>query len=308
MPLQDLDLNLLRVFAQLLSDRQVSRAAEHLGLTQPAVSNALRRLRAVLQDELFVRTPHGMAPTTYALQLAEPVTRALELLSGALQPPEPFDPRRSQRTFVLAMTDIGEIYFMPQLMDALGREAPGCTLSTVYEGALEHALQEGAVDLAIGLLPGLQSGFFQRRLFSNRYVCLCRADHPVTRAPLTLDALAAYGHVRVVAGGTGHGAVDAGMRRAGLERQIRLEVPHFVAVGHILQRTDLLATVPERFAQACLVPFGLTALPLPLALPEIDINLFWHARFHRDPANRWLRSLLGRLFADHRLADQSAGA
>lgn len=300
MELRDLDLNLLVVFNQLLLDRRVSTAANNLGLTQPAVSNALKRLRLTLQDELFVRTYRGMEPTPYAEQLAESVALAMHTLHDALNRQDSFDPKTSERTFTLAMTDIGEIYFTPRLMDALARQVPKCVISTVRENpmSLSEDLQNGTVDLAVGLLPHLQAGFFQRRLFHHRYVCMCRKDHPATREPLTLERFCAYGHVRVISANTGHGEVDTFMAREGIERSVRLVVPHFVAVGHILQRTDLLATVPERFAACCEEPFGLTSLPHPVALPEIAINLFWHARYHKDPANRWLRQLMFELFSD----------
>lgn len=254
----------------------------------------------MLQDEIFVCTYQGMEPTPYAAQLAEPVALAMHTLRGALNRQDHFDPHTSERTFTLAMTDIGEIYFMPRLMDALTRLAPKCVISTVRDSSLSlvEALQNGTVNLAVGLLPYLQAGFFQRRLLHHRYVCMCRKDHPATREPLTLERFCAYGHVRVISANTGHGEVDAHMARIGIQRDIRLEVPHFVAVGHILQRTDLLATVPERFAACCEEPFGLTSLPHPVALPEIAINLFWHAKYHKDPANRWLRQLMFDLFSD----------
>lgn len=300
MELRDLDLNLLLVFNQLLVDRRVSTAAESLGLTQPAASNALKRLRTALQDDLFVRTYQGMEPTAYAAQLAEPVAQALHTLREALHHQERFDPLTSERTFTLAMTDIGEICFMPRLMDAITRQAPRCVISTVNgsSASLARALQDGDVDLAVGLLPNLQSGFLQRRLLRNRYVCLCRKGHPATREPLILERFCAYDHVRVIASNTGHGEVDALMARAGIRRKIRLEVPHFTAVSHILQRTELLAIVPERFAERCVEPFGLTTLPIPVALPEISINMFWHAKYHKDPGNHWLRQLMFELFSD----------
>lgn len=300
MELRDLDLNLLLVFNQLLIDRKVSTAAENLDLTQPAMSNALKRLRTALQDELFVRTYQGMEPTPYALQLAEPVTLAIQTLRDALGRQDVFDPLTCNRRFIMAMTDIGEIYFMPKLMDALAELAPGCTISTLRNTAdtLAEGLQNGTIDLAVGLLPHLQAGFFQRRLFHHRYVCLCRAGHPATQEPLTVERFTRYDHVKVVAANTGHGEVDAFYARAGVVRNVRLEVPHFVAVGHILQRTDLLATVPERFATSCEGPFNLCILPPPVELPNIEINLFWHARFNKDPANRWLRQLMFDLFSD----------
>jgi DNA-binding transcriptional LysR family regulator len=300
MELHDLDLNLLVVFNQLMLDRRVSTTAENLGLTQPAVSNALKRLRAVLGDDLFVRTYHGMQPTPFAEQLAEPVLQAMDTLRDALSRANAFDPSNSTRTFKVSMTDIGEIHLIPRLMDAFARLAPGCAISTVRNNviSLNEELQNGTVDLAVGLIPQLQAGFFQRRLLRQHYVCLCRKGHPATQEPLTLERFCEYGHVRVVAANTGHGEADALMTRLGIRRSIRLEVPHFAAIGHILQRTDLLATVPERFATASQDHFGLTALPHPVAIPEFTVNMLWHARYHRDPASRWLRQLMFDLFSE----------
>jgi DNA-binding transcriptional LysR family regulator len=299
MQLRELDLNLLVIFHQLLIDRSVSRTAENLGMTQPAVSNALKRLRGALADDLFVRTPLGMDPTPYALQLAEPVSHAITTLHGALNRHDHFDPATALKRFTVAMTDIGEIYFMPRLIERLLATAPGISVSTLRShSGLSEGLANGDVDLAVGLLPDLQAGFYQRRLFHHRYVCLCREGHPITRSDMTPALFCAYGHVRIVAASTGHGEIDTYMQRAGLVRDIRLEVPHFVAVGHILQNTDLIATVPERFAASCVGPFGLTTVGLPLPLPEIAINLFWHTRFNRDPANIWLRNLMFELFSD----------
>lgn len=307
MELRDIDLNLLVVFNQLLTERRVSGVADTLGLTQPAVSNALKRLRAVLGDELFVRTGRGMEPTPFALQLAEPVAYALGTLHGALNQQARFDPATSQRSFTLAVTDIGEIYFLPVLMDALAEIAPGVRISTVRNSGatLRDEMEAGTVDLAIGLLPNLQAGFYQRRLFHQRYVCMFRKQHPAVTLPLTLENFSALDHVVVVSGGTGHSQVDAMLERAGIQRRVRLTVPHFIAVGHILQSTDMIATVPERFAARCVEPFGLVSVPHPAKLPEIAINLFWHGRYHRDPANRWLRQLVFELFGESSVPEQA---
>jgi len=301
MNLRELDLNLLVVFNQLLLDRSVSVAAEQLGLTQPAVSNSLKRLRTLLQDELFLRTSRGMEPTPYALHLAEPVVYALNALQSALTRRDAFNPETSKRTFNLAMTDIGEIYFMPPLMNALAQRAPYIQISTVrpHTGNLKVDMESGAVDLAAGPLPDLQTGFFQTRLLRHRYVCLFRRDHPTARAPMSLEQFCELGHVGVLSANTGHGDVDSLLERAGIKRHMRLRVPHFVAVGPILQSTDLIATVPERFAERIQDAFGLASSPHPaLRLPDIAINLFWHAKFNRDPANLWLRQLFVELFSD----------
>jgi DNA-binding transcriptional LysR family regulator len=300
MDLREIDLNLLVVFNQLLLDRSVSTAAEKLNLTQPAVSNALKRLRAALKDDLFLRTSRGMEPTPYALHLAEPVIYALNALQTAFTTRDSFDPQSSTRNFQLAMTDIGEMYFMPPLMVALSKLAPNVRVSTVRpnSGNLKEDMESGTVDLALGLLPNLQAGFFQRRLFRHRYVCVFRKDHPVAKSPMSLKQFSELDHVGVIAANTGHGEVDGLLERAGIKRKMRLVVPHFIAVGHILQTTDLIATLPERFAERCEVPFGLATSPHPVRLPDIAINLFWHAKLNRDPANMWMRKLFVELFAD----------
>lgn len=300
MNLADIDLNQLVLFDHLMTHRRVTRAADALGLTQPAVSNALAKLRRLFGDELFVRTPGGMVPTPFAEQLAEPVGAALALIRGGLNPQRAFDPAQVKRSVTIGMSDIGEIVFLPALVQRLAREAPGVMLSTVRNAAvnLRDDMEAGKVDLAIGLLPHLKSGFFQRRLFSQRYVCLFRRGHRLLgRKKLTRSAFEAAEHLVVVSAGTGHGKVHDLLRRAGLERVVRLTVPHFVGVGPILQGTDLVATVPERLAQHLAEPFDLAYLPHPVRLPEVEINAFWHAKVHRSPANQWLRGVVFDLFA-----------
>ncbi len=294
MQLKDIDLNLLVVFNQVLIERRVSRVAETLGVSQPAVSNALARLRRLFDDELFLPTPRGMEPTPLADQLAEPVSYALGMLQGAVNQRTSFDPSTSEREFRIGMTDIGEIYFLPTLMQRLQSIAPGVTVSTVRHGAvnLKDEMEGGHVDLALGLLPALRAGFFQRRLFRQRYVCMFRQGHRLHKRRITLAEFSSADHVVVVSAGTGHGKVDELLERSGVKRRVRLTVPHFVAVGHILQGTDMVATVPERFAQRVVDAFGLTCVKHPAALPEIAINLFWHAKFHKDPANQWLRGCM----------------
>jgi DNA-binding transcriptional LysR family regulator len=301
MQLTDIDLNLLIVFQQLFTEKSVSAVAAQLGLTQPAVSNALARLRRLMNDELFLRTSRGMEPTPYAIELSEPIAYALGALHDALHRKTDFDPAASNRKFTVAMTDIGEIYFLPRLMTRLAQLAPAVTVSTVRnrETNLADALQAGHVDLALGLLPQLKSGFFQRGLFRQRYVCMFRQGHALDRDAISVDEFAAASHVVVVADGTGHATVDESIQRRGIARKVMLTVPHFVALGHILSSTDMVATVPERYAQACLAPFDLRYLTHPVPLPDIGINLFWHARFHKDPASIWLRNVVFDLFSDH---------
>ena len=305
MDLARLDLNLLLVFHHLLREKRVSAVATVLGMSQPAVSSALGRLRSSLGDELFLRTQRGMEPTPYALQLAEPVATALDGLQQALNVRASFDPATSERSFTLAMTDVGEMYFLPVLMDALAGAAPGVTLNVVAvtSASLKDDMASGRTDLALGLLPQLQAGFFQQALFRQPYVCLMREGHPLAYAEgLTLSDFAAASHVRVMAAGTGHGRIDAAisetLEHQGLQRRIRLTVPNYVALGDVLGHSDLIATVPERFAQRVTGPFALTTRALPLAVDGSAIHQFWHARLHKDPGHQWLRELVAQCFGD----------
>jgi DNA-binding transcriptional LysR family regulator len=302
MDLTDIDLNQLVLFQQLMLERRVSKVAESLGLTQPAVSNTLAKLRRTLGDELFVRTPAGMVPTPFAEQLALPIGHALAMIQEGLNQRSDFDPSSVQRTFTLGMTDIGEIVFLPALVGRLVQEAPKLSLQTVRTSTIQlrDDMASGRVDLAIGPLPHLKAGFFQQRLFRQRYVCLFRRGHALDRPGLTLANFKAAEHLVIVSAGTGHDKADALIRRANLERVVRLTVPHFVSVGHILRSTNLVATVTERLAQSLIEPFDLVARPHPVDLPEVAINMFWHAKVHRSPAHQWLRGLVFELFGADR--------
>lgn len=294
MDLWEIDLNLLVVFNELLRLRRVSAVAETLGQSQPAVSNALNRLRKLLGDELFLRTSKGMVPTPLAERLAEPIGYALGAIHNSLNEKSVFDPVVSTRNFTIAMTDIGEIYFLPGIMGRLATVAPRVTVSTNWNTHvnLRAEMESGRVDLAIGFVPDLKSGFFQRRLFKQRYVCLYRREHPLAKDGISLKAFRAAQHIAVDAEGTGHGMVDEVILRAGVLRNVCLRVPHFVAVGHILQTTDMIAVVPEAYAASTLEPFGLESSPCPVKIPDIVINVLWHAKNHREPGNQWLRQLV----------------
>jgi len=301
--LDDIDLNLLRIFHQLMIERRVSAVAETLGMSQPAVSGALKRLRAAFEDELFLRTTRGMQPTPLAEQLAEPVASAMETLRTAIARPARFDPATAQRNFMLSLTDIGEIYFLPPLLARLDELAPGINLSTARNTVrdLKEEMESGRVDAAIGLLPQLQGRFFRQRLFRQPYVLAMRRDHPLLRRKkITALDFSEAEHVVVLASGTGHGEVDRQLERKRIARRVRLTVPHFVGVGHLLETSDLIATLPERMAQRIVKPFGLQYVPHPVKLPDAAIDLFWHARMQRDAGHQWLRRQIVELFADRR--------
>jgi DNA-binding transcriptional LysR family regulator len=301
MDLDHLDLNLLRVFHQLMTERRVSAAAETLGMSQPAVSGALKRLRAAFEDDLFVRTARGMQPTPLAEELAEPIAASIATLRSALSRSGHFDPATARRTFRLSLTDIGEIYFLPPLLARLDTVAPGIDLGTARNSLrdLREEMESGRIDAAIGLLPQLQGRFFRQRLFRQPYVLAMRAGHPLLRKrKIGVPEFSAAEHVVVLAEGTGHGEVDRLLERRRIARRVRLTVPHFVGVGHILQSTNLIATLPERMARRIEGPFALRCVPHPVKLPEAPIDLFWHARMQHDAGHQWFRRQLVELFAD----------
>jgi DNA-binding transcriptional LysR family regulator len=294
------DLNLLRVFDALMRDHKVSAAAERLGLSAPALSNALARLRRATGDELFTRTPQGMLPTPRAQAMAATLADALARVEASLAPTQAFDAATSTRHVRIAMTDIGEIVFLPTLMRELPALAPRLTLSTVRgtATALSEGLADGRIDLAIGWLPDLAAGFHRRRLFEQRYVCLMAGDNPLATGRLTAARFAAARHAVVLAEGTGHERVERLLRTAGVQRPTVLQLPHFVAVPHIVAASDLVATVPHKLAERVAGPFGLAIRELPVALPPFAVDLFWHRRVHQEDGHRWLREQLARWFAE----------
>ena len=298
--LQDIDLNLLVTFQLLFRERRLSTVAERMGLSQAATSNALNRLRKTFDDELFYRTARGMEPTEFAERLAEPILYALSSLEHSINFQHRFDPQTSDRQFSIAMTDIGETYFLPPLMRHLAEVGPKIRLQTYRSSSLElpELMESGQVDLAVGLLPRLTTGFYQRRLFSLDYVCMMRRQHPLAAGELTADAVRRHDHVVVTAEGTGHAVIEQSLIRQGLPPDLRLRIPDFVSVPYILHESDLIATVPEKLAERAAGPFDLVYYPHPFDLPTIQINAFWHRRYHHDAANKWLRDELVQLFAE----------
>jgi DNA-binding transcriptional LysR family regulator len=291
---QDVDLNLLRVFDAVLRERGVTPAAARLGLTQPAVSNALARLRGLFGDALFVRTPAGMDPTPFARELGEPVRQALALLESALAHGPGFDPAASSRAFRFYMSDLGQIEFLPPLLERVQRDAPGVRLEAVALDVedITESLAAGALDLAVGFLPGLGPPVRRRALFRDPYVCLMRADHPIES--LTRKRFLDASHALVTYRG-GHRVIEEALDRAGLSRRIALRVPHFTVAPMVLERTDLILTLPARVARVFERRGNLKSLPPPVPIPPAEVAVHWHERFEADPGNRWLRELIAEL-------------
>ena len=297
---KDIDLNLLVVFQEVFQERQISSVAKKLGLSQPAVSNALARLRKSFDDELFVRTAQGMQPTPLAQQLAEPISSALGNITRALNQHEVFDAASSKRHFVIAMTDVGEVYFMPRLIEQCRTLAPQSQLSTVRASSIDikAEMETGRVDLALGAFDDISGALYQRRLFRQSYVCMLRQGHPLAGVAISAKDFLAAQHLIVASMESPYDKINQSLEKAGIKAAAHFTVPHFVAVPYIVSTTDLLVTVPQKLAESAAAPFKLQYVKPPLRLPALQTNVFWHRRFNQDEGNQWLRNLIAQQFSE----------
>lgn len=297
---RDIDLNLLVVFQEVFQERQISAVARRLSLSQPAVSNALARLRRTFGDALFVRTAHGMQPTPLAEQLADSVNAALAHVSQALNRQDSFVAATSQRHFTLAMTDVGEVYFMPGLIEKCRRLAPGIQLSTVRAGAidLKTEMESGRVDFAIGAFDNVSGALYQRRLFRQNYVSMFRRNHPLAGQKITLKEFLTAQHLLVSSRESPYDRINQLLEKAGVRVNAHFSVPHFTAVPYIISSSDLIVTVPHKLAASAAQPFNLDYVRPPLRLPSLQTNIFWHRRFNQDAGNQWLRGFIAEHFTE----------
>jgi len=297
-----IDLNLLSVFQEVYRERQISAAARRLGLTQSAVSNALARLRKTFGDELFVRTARGMQPTPLAQQMAEPIGAAMAQVALALSQRSRFDAATSARRFTLAMTDVGEVYFMPTLIERCRALAPNLEIasSRVNGLTLKDDMESGRVDLAIGAFEDVSEALYQRQLFRQRFVTMFRKGHPLARGKVDLARFAAAMHLIVDAAQSPYDRINTLLAKAGVgaQGQGKYRVPHFTAVPYIVATSELVVTVPQKLAESAAGPFGLAWIEPPLQLPTLQTNVFWHRRFNHDPGIQWLRGLIAEVFAE----------
>jgi len=293
-----IDLNLLRVMQAIDQEGSVTLAASRLGLSQPAVSNALARLRRMLDDPLFVRSSAGMEATPKARRVVAAMDAALGLIRQGLRDGAAFDPVSAQDEFSLLMSDLGELVLLPRLMAHLQVHAPHVTVRTRQLSASSYAetLEAGLADLAIGYLPRARSSLRSRLLFSDEFACLVRPGHPILGEPFTLDRYAGLSHVAVSRRGRVEGLVTTALANAGVERRLALVLPHFAAAPGVVLASELAATAPRRLL-GVMSGTGLVGLPMPLPMPTIELGLYWHERSQEDAAHRWLRSTLVRLFA-----------
>ncbi|MDO8457277.1 MAG: LysR family transcriptional regulator [Burkholderiaceae bacterium] len=302
-----LDLNLLRVFDEVMAERSLTKAAHNLALTQPAVSNAMRRLRETLGDDLVRRSGQGLEPTPRANALWPAVREALRQLQETLSP-NPFDPATSTATFVLAMADATAAELVPGLLAVVERDAPGVSVRVVPLSTrdprrlLDRGNGDLLADLAIGHFPAVladltasaQSGgavsFAYQRLYDGEYVCVMRRDHPLAHGPLTLNRFCAARHMLVSFSGRPFGFVDEALASLGRQRRIVLTVNQFFTAGRVVAQSNLLTVLPRHFVRVADVGNELTLRPLPFDMPVVHVDALWHQRVQHSSAHQWLRS------------------
>lgn len=296
--IRKLDLNLLVAFDAIMRRRNVSRAAAELGLSQSTISNSLKRLRDSLDDPLFVRESHGVAPTPFAERLSVHVETALAAIRDGLEENRAFDPATAQRTFNIIMTDIAEAVILPRVLDMCRGTAPGVAIRAVNLpiDRTADALRSGEADLAIGFLPDFEGRFYQRFLFDTDYVCIAAAGNPVAKGKFTLEKYLAARHAIPEAPGTGHSVVQQTVERRGIDLRVGARVPHFLSIPFVVASSDLIATIPRAFVTVLGATPPVEILPHPLSLPKVEIKLLWHERYHADAASRWLRDQLVTVF------------
>jgi DNA-binding transcriptional LysR family regulator len=296
-----LDLNLLSVAVAIHEAGSVSAAARQLAMSQPAVSIALNKLRHALGDPLFVRTPRGMEPTPRAVAVVASTKEILARVENEVLAKGEFDPARSTHTFTFALSDIGDMVFLPRLLQALRVEAPRSAVKSVSLSPpeIERGLHLGNIDLAIGFFPDLKgTNFFQQRLFSHTFVCLMRADHPISGHRLTVKQFLALEHAVVRAAGRSQEVFERFLERKRLRRRIVLHTPHFMSIPMVIAKSDLVVTVPLAVGTCFAQSARIKLVRLPFDIPKFDLKQHWHRRYHHDPRNRWIRALVAKLFND----------
>ena len=297
MDIRALDLNLLKAFDALHAERAVTRAASRIGLSQPAMSHALSRLRGLFGDDLFVRTPSGMEPTARAREIAPLIGAAIEQIETALNLGAGFDPATSAAIFTAGMGEYAEVALVGRLAETFSREAPHATLRllSMHGGDAAEQLERGAIDVAVAHLRAMPPTIETNLLFRDPFVVVARKGHPIspeiTGAPLTVEAYAAQDHVLVSPRGQPTGALDRLLVDYGQRRRVALLVATYLAVPAALANSDLIATVPSRVAGLIAAHAAITTLPLPVDL-SATVSIAWHRRTTSEPAQAWFRGLM----------------
>ena len=290
MRISQMDLNLLTVFDTIYAERNLTRASEILHITQPAVSNALSRLRKTFDDPLFVRTSEGMTPTPQARNIVERIRKALQLVESCIDHDAAFDPQTSDKTMLCSLSDLAEALLLPRLFKHLSEAAPNMALRSYYvpRNEMPMELAAGTLDIGVDVTFVNDSNLHHTPLLDEEYVCAVRKDHPTIRRKPTMKHYLALGHVHVSSRRKGVGTVDQSLKTLGHRRTIAARVRDYTTAPLIVSESDLTCTLPRVLAKQA----GLRIYPLPFETPPVSVHLYWHKTADADPANVWLRDML----------------
>lgn len=296
MDFHGIDLNLLAAFDALASERNVTRAAARVGVSQPAMSAALSRLRTLFNDPLFLRSAKGLLPTPKARELSEPISAALKQIEAALLPKADFEPANAQITFTLGLSEYPAFILLPALVKALAKQGPGLSLSVHAISSRDSAvdlLDAGTIDAAIGVPPThAENRMLTRSLMRDEFVTIVRRGHPLVKQGMDMSVFLELSHLLVSPEGDRYGLVDQALAYLGKRRTLGLTLPQMFAAPQIVAQTDMAATIMKRVAQNSPAWGKLAVFTPPITLPEITYDLMWHRRNDSHPTQQWLRDLI----------------
>lgn len=294
------DLNLLPIFVALMEERSVTRAAERMGMTQPALSNALSRLRLMLQDQLFVRERYGIQPTPIALELSPLIAEALAQLDDAVLGQQAFDPLHAERLFTIAPNGYVEFVLVPAIVARLEKVAPGIKLRLTPYGndLVETGVVSGTTALVLGRIVDPPDNLVVQHLMDEGFACAVRADHPGVGDVMTREQFETMKHVNIVPPGRMRAGLFQALAQQQLKRDVAISVTNFFAVAEMVAVTDYCATLPSLICRRLMHDPRLKILPAPVDLGSFPVEMAWHVRYRHDPAHRWLRALIGAVITD----------
>ncbi len=302
MKLSDIDLNLFVVFDAIYTEGNLTRAGEIIGITQPAVSNSLSRLRNLFDDPLFVRTAEGMVPTPVAQNIIGSVRQALGLIRSSVQESESFDPAESDKRFRISTSDLSQAIILPTLFDAMVKQAPGVAIDCyqVHRRDMNIELASGNLDLAIDIPLTPDPQIKQAHLYTHPHVCVVRKGNTIIKDKLDLDAYIELKHIHISSRRGGLGHVDLSLGKMGKKRDVVLRTQHYLATPLLVATTDYALTVPKLFADFLARDPNIEYFELPFEVPPLESYLYWHESTDKDQANQWIRNIF--IDAYHKLS------
>lgn len=290
----ELDINMISVFLLLYKERNMINVAKKTSVTQPAISQTLKRLRTFFEDELFERTSSGLQPTPYADEIYPKLKKSINLINNSVKKKKKFDENNNKRTFNLALTEIGEIYFLPKLMNEIFIKLPEINfiIHRISETKLVNELENGTIDLAIGSIPELGSSFYKQRLFDQKYVYMMREGHPLNKKGVTIEELASAAHLVIRSNETIYNKIEDFLVKKNISISSKIEIPNFSSAPYIIENSDLVTIATDKVSKLFTEKFSLSVVPFSIQSPTLQVTMFWHKRYHKSEANIWIRNII----------------